>query len=104
MDKRLEHIVIKYLNEFYGDLVEYKPPDEISYSTYYIRNKNVYMEKRLGEDLLINKFFIWEDLSNIFSLNTESIRYVITKWVLLTYNINNVYPLRIYSSYTGLLL
>lgn len=106
MTTKLEHIILKYLNQFYGDLTETTHP-EFPKSVFYVRNKVVYMENTPGYDeLYITNDYIWSDLELMFSLDKDSftIREIIKKWVSQTYGITNTRPLRNFSLYTGLLL
>lgn len=102
MTTKLEHIILKYLNQFYGDLTETTHP-EFPRSVFYYRGEKVYMEHGPGyDDLYITNDYIWADLEYIFSLDSVTIREIIKKWVNITYNITNVHPLRTFSLYSGL--
>lgn len=106
MTTKLELIMLKYLNHFYGDLTKFYHPD-FPGKVYYIRDKNVYMENRPGYgDLYVTNAFIWSDLELMFSLGEDSftIRKVIKKWVSQTYGLTDTHPLRTFTLYTGLLL
>ena len=87
-----EKLIIKYLNNEYGDLEKYitnKYPDNI----FFIKDEKVYMEREKNV-LWVDYYTIWTDLENIFSIeDDDEIRNVITKWVEETYNIEGVTPI-----------
>jgi hypothetical protein len=90
MNNKLEHIAIKYLNKMYGDLEEYKRED-FPDSLFFIKDKKVYMEQNFHK-LWIDYDTIWSDLENIFLLENDEIKSIITKWVKETYKLKNVTP------------
>jgi hypothetical protein len=90
MNNKLEHIAIKYLNKMYGDLEEYKRED-FTDSLFFIKDKKVYMEQNFHK-LWIDYDTIWSDLENIFLLENDEIKSIITKWVKETYKLKNVTP------------
>ena len=87
-----EKLIIKYLNNEYGDLEEYtreKNPN----SVYLVKDKKVYMEYELKSgDLWVDYRTIWIDLKNIFGLKDSEIEHIITKWVEETYKLRDVTP------------
>jgi len=92
MNNKLELLVIKYLNKFYGDLKEYRT-DEYPDIIFFIINKKVYMEQNLKTGALwVDYDTIWIDLKTIFSLEIPEIQSIITKWVEETYKLRGVTP------------
>ena len=89
-ENKLEQVVIKYLNKMYGDLEEYRTneyPDKV----FYIKGKKVYMEQDLkNEMLLVDYGTIWSDLENMFLLEYDEIKHIISKWLEEVYNIKDV--------------
>ena len=87
-----EKLIIKYLNNEYGDLEEYKT-DKEPVSLLFVKDKIVYMELRLRNQwLMVNYSTIWEDLKNIFGLEDDEIKRIIKQWVKETYNLEFVRP------------
>ena len=85
-----EKLIIKYLNNEYGDLKEYRT-DEYPDSVFYVKDNKVYMEQALDMDWLhVDYFTIWKDLRTLFSLEDEDISRIITKWVEDTYGLSGV--------------
>ena len=82
-----EKLIIKYLNNEYGDLEEYtreKNPN----SVYLVKDKKVYMEYELKSgDLWVDYRTIWIDLKNIFGLKDSEIEHIIKKWLKETYKL-----------------
>ena len=92
MNNKLEQLVIKYLNKFYGDLEEYRPT-KFPGSVFYIKHGKVYMEwDYLIEQLYVGYHPIWEDLDKIFGLSFEETAYITTKWVEERYGIYGARP------------
>ena len=103
MTPKLEHIILKYLNHFYGDLTKFYHPD-FPGKVFYVRDKIIYMENRPGYDeLWITKYYIWSDLELMFSLENDSIRKIIKEWVSQAYGITDSHPLRTFTHHIGLL-
>jgi len=87
-ESRMEQVVIKYLNKMYGDLKEYRT-DEYPNKVLYIKGKKVYMERELENgELYVDYNTIWRDLKNTFSLEYDEIKFILTKWMGRTYNLN----------------
>ena len=93
MDKKMEHIVIKFLNKMYGDLKEYKT-DKYPNMIFYIKGKKVYMEQELKSRYLwVDYATIWQDLENIFNSEITENQRIITKWVEDTYKLRGITPI-----------
>jgi hypothetical protein len=90
-ESKIEQVVIKYLNKYYGDLEEYRT-DKVPNSVLFIKGKKVYMEHELKYDELNVDFTIWKDLKNTFSLKNDDIQSIILRWAEETYNIRDVIP------------
>jgi hypothetical protein len=89
-ESKLEQVVIKYLNKFYGDFEEYRT-DEVPDSVFFVKGKKIYMEQKLESGrLYVDYYTIWTDLKTIFSLETPEIQSIITKWVEETYKLRGV--------------
>ena len=92
-ESKLEQVIIKYLDEFYGDLKEYRT-DEYPGRVFYVEDKKFYMEHDLKNGYLyVDYHTIWEDLINIFGLERHEFKPIIKKWVEETYKLRGVRPL-----------
>ena len=92
MNNKLEQLVIKYLNKFYGNLEEHTT-DEYPDIMFFIKGKKIYMEQDLESGrLLVEYHTIWTDLETIFGLEAPEIQEIITKWVKETYKLRGVRP------------
>jgi hypothetical protein len=90
MDNKLEHIVIKYLDEFYGNLDKHKL-DDFSSSIFYAKNGIVYLEEdNECHRLWIDFNSIWLDLETIFGLEEDNFKPIVYKWAKKTYNIQDL--------------
>jgi hypothetical protein len=89
-ENKLEQVVFKYLNRFYGNLEEYTK-DEHPDRVFYIKDDKVYMEREKNV-LWVDYFTIWKNLENIFSLKDSEIQHIITKWVKETYKLRGIRP------------
>ena len=91
-ENKLEKVIIKYLNRFYGDLKEYtreKSPN----SVYLVKDNKVYMELDTKYNgLYVDYTTIWEDLINIIGGKYDEIKRIIKKWVEETYKLRGVSP------------
>ena len=98
MNNKLEHIVIKYLNKFYGDLIQCglsKQPGIV----FFFKDERVYMEHNILEmRLIVDYNTLWTDLENIFGLKSREIKDIITKWTKETYELRGVTPIIISST------
>ncbi len=87
-ESKLEKVIIKYLNKFYGDLEEYRTdlhPERL----FFVKDDKVYMEQDLKrERLFVNYDTIWSDLKTIFNLENPEIVSIISKWVEDTYKLS----------------
>ena len=89
-ESKLEQVAIKYLNNVYGDLEEYKT-DEYPNRVFYMKDDRVYMELQMELDydiIWVEYETIWGELETIFSLKKPEIQQIITKWVEDTYKLN----------------
>jgi len=92
VNNKLEQLVIKYLNKFYGNLEEHTT-DEYPDIMFFIKGKKIYMEQDLESGrLLVEYHTIWTDLETIFGLEAPEIQEIITKWVKETYKLRGVRP------------
>jgi hypothetical protein len=90
-ENQIEQIIFKTLNKLYGNLEEYKT-DKYPNRIFFVKDKKVYMELEMDElssDILwVGYETIWGDLKDMFDLKSSEIKYIITKWVEDTYNLN----------------
>jgi len=92
-ESQFEDSAIYYLNEMYGNLEEYRT-DEYPDKVFYMKGDKVYMElnvllEEYGYNFLYVEYeTIWGDLKNMFSLKTDEIRQIITKWMEETYHLD----------------
>jgi len=90
MNNKKEHIVIKYLNRFYGDFKEHRT-DKHPNSTFFVKGKKVFMEQELESGrIYVDYDTIWVDLENMFILEIPEIQSIIPKWVKETYKLEGV--------------
>ena len=91
-ESKLDKVVIKYLNNEYGDLEEYRT-DEHPNSVYLVKDNKVYMELDTKYNgLYVDYTTIWEDLINIIGRKYDEIKRIIKKWVEETYKLRGVSP------------
>ena len=87
-----ENLIIKYLNNEYGDLEKYTT-DRFPNKIFFFKDKKIYMEYvKNTKCLWIDYYTIWSDLKDKFGLKNEEIQPIISKWVEETYNIRNIKP------------
>jgi hypothetical protein len=93
-ESKLEQVIIKYLNKFYGNLEEYRTdlhPERL----FFVRGKKVLMELNIENMRLeVDYDTIWEDLETVFSIDYDDVENIIKKWVEETYNLRGVRPER----------
>mgnify|MGYP003344762575 CR=1 FL=1 len=88
MNKKIEHIVLKYLNKIYGDIKPFTTKDFEDTIFFMIDNK-IYVEV-YNKKIMVNFDTIWRDLVYVFSLDRNDINYVILKWMKKTHKIENL--------------
>jgi hypothetical protein len=86
VNEKLEHIVIKYLNLFYGDLEKIVAPENPDVE-YFCKDDKVFLVKTLGVDFLYVNYIVWQELKDSFSLENEQIKEIMSKWVFESYNL-----------------
>ena len=85
-----ENLIIKYLNNEYGDLKEWRT-DRFPSSIFFVKDKKIYMEYvKASKNLWIDNYTIWSNLKDIFGLKNEEIQPIISKWVEETYKLRGV--------------
>jgi hypothetical protein len=85
-----ENGVIHYLNEMYGDLMEYKT-DKYPGGVFFIKDGKVYMEHNLKtNELWVDNYTIFEDLEIVFEINFFEYEVIISKWAEQTYKLKDV--------------
>ena len=90
MDNKLEHIVIKYLNEMYGDLKESKNVFQSSYIISFVRGLIVYMDYNVEDNVVFVYDAIWAELEILFNLEYDEIQRITTRWMGETFNVKDV--------------
>ena len=89
---QFEDGIIRYLNEMYGDLKEYRT-DKYPEFILFIRDKKVYMIQDLRtRKLVADNNTIWEDLKTMFGLNYDESLHIIKKWMEETYKSKGFTP------------
>ena len=96
-ENKLENVVIKYLDRFYGDLREYKTDKNPAY-IFFVKNGKAYMKYKVTIDVVWVDYGIYNDLENVFSLNYEEITSIIEKWIKLRYNVKGLTPVTLITS------
>jgi hypothetical protein len=103
-ENKIEQVVIKYLNKYYGDLEEYRTDKRLN-SVFFVKGKKIYMEQDLeSRRLYVDYDTLWSDLRDTFSLGFDDIQSIITKWMEETYNLRGFTPkyvVLVYSIYDG---
>jgi hypothetical protein len=98
MDEKVEHIIFKYLDLEYGDLIQCglsKQPGIV----FFFKDERVYMEHNILEmRLIVDYNTLWTDLEDIFGLKSREIKDIITKWTKETYELRGVTPIIISST------
>lgn len=79
MTPRLKNIILKYLNEFYGELKPYT--SEVVVDTIIFSLNNKIVMELTERCLLVNHNTLWSEVINIFSLNDTSAGEIIMNWV-----------------------
>jgi hypothetical protein len=83
MNDKIEYIILKYLNKFYGDLTKHIYNNTL----FFVRGKELYLELKRSGILLIDYSTIWSELTNIFGLEENETQKIIVKWLKQTYGI-----------------
>jgi len=95
-ESKIEQVVIKYLNKYYGDLEEYRQ-DGYPDSVFFVKGNKVCMEHYLKKKkLYVDYYTIWSDLGDTFSLEFDDIQSIIKKWVEETYKLRGVTPIHVF--------
>ena len=91
-ENKLDNVIIKYLDIYYGDLKEVES-SEYPDTTLYVKDNRIYMGLRYGRNgrtyLSVSSDIIWFDLEKTFGLDFKEAKRVISKWVEKTYDIRN---------------
>ena len=96
---QLERVVIKWLNQHYGNLTQ-KKHRSIPYTILFVNSKNeIIMEYdyilRNRKDVLIDNDRIWSKLQSIFHLKYLEVQSIISIWLKETYGLDDdVTPLK----------
>jgi hypothetical protein len=96
-ESKLDNVIIKYLDIYYGDLKEVES-SEYPDSTLYVKDNRIYMKLRYGRNgrtyLSVSSDIIWLDLEKTFKLDFKEVEDIITKWAKKTYDIPYSDPAR----------
>ena len=96
---QLERVVIKWLNQHYGDLTQ-KKNKTVPLHIFFVNSKNeIIMEYdhflRNRKDILIDNNRIWSKLQSIFHLKYLEVQSIISVWLKDTYGLDDdVTPLK----------
>jgi hypothetical protein len=96
---QLERVVIKWLNQHYGNLTQ-KKNRTVPYTIFFVNSKNeIIMEYyhfiRDRKDILIDNNRIWSKLQSIFHLKYLEVQSIINVWLKETYGLDDdVTPLK----------
>ena len=96
---QLERVVIKWLNQHYGDLTQ-KKNKNVPLHIFFVNSKNeIIMEYdhflRNRKDILIDNNRIWSKLQSIFHLKYLEVQSIISVWLKDTYGLDDdVTPLK----------
>ena len=92
MNNKLEQLVIKYLNKFYGNLDKHIL-EEYPGSVYFAKDNIIYFEQDIAyKSLYVDRASIWADLEDTFDLGEFDIKCIVYKWAKQTYNIQGCAP------------
>ena len=92
---QLERVVIKWLNQHYGNLTQ-KKHRSIPYTILIVNSKNeIIMEYdyilRNRKDVLIDNDRIWSKLQSIFHLKYLEVQSIISIWLKDTYGLDDAH-------------
>ena len=91
-ENKLDKVVIRYLNNEYGDLEQYEI-EGFPHSIFFIKDDILYLEYHSKRDGLFVRYNpIWTDLATIFGLDHEECQNLLSKWIELTYNVKGSTP------------
>ena len=89
---QLERVVIKWLNQYYGNLIPKKDKNEPN-SLFYVNNNKVMMEyDQENGEVLISYGYIWSKIELLFHLNYRDIQSIMKVWLEETYKLGGVTP------------
>jgi hypothetical protein len=92
VNNKLEQLVIKYLNKFYGNLDKHIL-EEYPGSVYFAKDNIIYFEQDIAyKSLYVDRASIWADLEDTFDLGEFDIKCIVYKWAKQTYNIQGCAP------------
>ena len=90
VDNKHKHIVLKYLDEIYGDFTCRITPDSED-TIYYVKDNKVYVTVK-RKYIWVDEKTIWRDLYKIYGLTTKDIQSLLLEWLIKRYDIKNVLP------------
>jgi hypothetical protein len=90
---QLERVVIKWLNNYFGDLTTKKHKDNPD-SVFYVNSHNeVMMESdKKNERVYINYAHIWSKIESLFHLDYNDTQSIMKVWLEETYKLEGVTP------------
>jgi hypothetical protein len=92
MNNKLEQLVIKYLNKFYGNLDKHIL-EEYPGSVFFAKDNIVCFEQDINyRSLYVDRASIWADLEVMFDLEEFDIKCIVYKWAKHTYNVKSCAP------------
>ena len=95
---QLERVVIKWLNQHYGNLTPKKHKDHPNSVFYVISNNDVMMEyDKETNRVWIDKEVIWLMIGSLFNLNYDNTQSIMKVWLRDTYKLGGVTPLENYT-------
>ena len=91
-ESKLEKVIIKYLNKFYGDLEQVQQSDYWGLVNFNKNGKTYIQLNTKTNWVWLPKSSLSEELVEVFNLSSLGIKDIISKWVGETYGLTNVTP------------
>jgi len=91
-ESKLEKVVIKYLNKFYGDLEQVQQSDYWGLVNFNKNGKTYIQLNTKTNSVWLPKSSLSQELIEVFNLGSLGIKDIISKWVGETYGLTNVTP------------
>jgi hypothetical protein len=87
-ESKRKNVVIKWLDDNYGDLEKYVAPGSFRYIHYINNNKTVFMFNRNTGLVTINDLTLKEELKYMFGLDGYDLNNVLIPWLEQRYNLH----------------
>jgi len=85
-ENKLENVVIKYLDRFYGDMEKKVTGDRI----FLLKNEEEIFDKPISAGHVWVDGEFWDEINNMFILNKKQTNSLLKKWLKKTYGITGI--------------